>query len=131
MLITHDMGAVAEMAGRVLVMYAGRVIEQGRSEQLLSAPGHPYTRGLLDCLPQLGSSAASAAQPPPPPAATPGAASGGRAPRAMGRGAAERPPMFAVSGPRASKPGGCAAPRPGDPEAPGAPHGAVHAHHAA
>ncbi len=58
MLITHDMGAVAEMADRVMVMYAGRVIEQGTTEQVLSEPGHPYTRGLIDCLPELGSSAA-------------------------------------------------------------------------
>ncbi|MGR4868571.1 ABC transporter ATP-binding protein [Variovorax sp. LARHSF232] len=56
LLITHDMGAVAEMADRVMVMYAGRVIEQGSCEQVLGAPGHPYTRGLIDCLPELGSS---------------------------------------------------------------------------
>ena len=56
LLITHDMGAVAEMADRVIVMYAGRVIEQGTAEQVLSEPGHPYTRGLIDCLPELGAS---------------------------------------------------------------------------
>ncbi len=56
LLITHDMGAVAEMADRVMVMYAGRVIEQGTTEQVLGRPGHPYTRGLIDCLPELGSS---------------------------------------------------------------------------
>ncbi len=55
-MITHDMGAVAEMADRVMVMYAGRVIEQGTAEQVLSHPGHPYTQGLIDCLPELGSS---------------------------------------------------------------------------
>ncbi len=55
-LITHDMGAVAEMADRVMVMYAGRVIEQGSCGQVLSAPAHPYTRGLIACLPELGSS---------------------------------------------------------------------------
>lgn len=59
MLITHDMGAVAEMADRVMVMYAGRVIEQGSAAQVLSQPGHPYTRGLIDCLPELGSSVAA------------------------------------------------------------------------
>ena len=57
LLITHDMGAVAEMADRVMVMYAGRVIEQGTTEQVLGHPGHPYTRGLIECLPELGSSA--------------------------------------------------------------------------
>ncbi|MBU6223472.1 MAG: ABC transporter ATP-binding protein [Burkholderiales bacterium] len=56
MLITHDMGVVAEMADRVIVMYAGRVIEQGRTELVLKAPAHPYTRGLIACLPELGSS---------------------------------------------------------------------------
>jgi peptide/nickel transport system ATP-binding protein len=57
LLITHDMGAVAEMADRVMVMYAGRVIEQGTTAQVLGMPGHPYTKGLIDCLPELGSSA--------------------------------------------------------------------------
>ena len=56
LLITHDMGAVAEMADRVMVMYAGRVIEQGSAGQVLSQPAHPYTRGLIECLPELGSS---------------------------------------------------------------------------
>ena len=59
LLITHDMGAVAEMADRVMVMYAGRVIEQGTAAQVLGQPGHPYTQGLIDCLPELGSSAAA------------------------------------------------------------------------
>ncbi|MGI9026424.1 MAG: ABC transporter ATP-binding protein [Burkholderiaceae bacterium] len=54
--ITHDMGVVAEMADRVMVMYAGRVIEHGTAKQVLSHPGHPYTQGLIDCLPELGSS---------------------------------------------------------------------------
>lgn len=57
--ITHDMGAVAEMADRVMVMYAGRVIEQGTTAQVLASPAHPYTRGLIDCLPELGSSLTS------------------------------------------------------------------------
>jgi peptide/nickel transport system ATP-binding protein len=55
-LITHDMGAVAEMADRVIVMYAGRVIEQGTTAEVLQSPQHPYTRGLIACLPELGSS---------------------------------------------------------------------------
>ncbi|MFT4267265.1 MAG: ABC transporter ATP-binding protein [Xenophilus sp.] len=57
-LITHDMGAVAEMADRVIVMYAGRIIEQGTTAQVLEAPQHPYTQGLIACLPELGSSQA-------------------------------------------------------------------------
>ena len=55
-MITHDMGVVAEMADRVMVMYAGRVIEQGTAAQVLGSPRHPYTQGLIECLPDLGSS---------------------------------------------------------------------------
>ena len=58
LLITHDMGAVAEMADRVMVMYAGRVVEQGTAAEVLASPGHPYTQGLIECLPELGSSLA-------------------------------------------------------------------------
>src|SRR6202044_1531466 len=47
MLITHDLGVVAEMADRVVVMYAGRKVEQGPVEELFANPGHPYTLGLL------------------------------------------------------------------------------------
>ena len=53
-LITHDMGAVAEMADRVMVMYAGRVIEEGLVDEVLHQPRHPYTQGLIACLPELG-----------------------------------------------------------------------------
>lgn len=55
-LITHDMGTVAEMADRVIVMYAGRIIEQGTMDDVLRQPSHPYTQGLIACLPELGSS---------------------------------------------------------------------------
>ncbi|MGB6009264.1 ABC transporter ATP-binding protein [Castellaniella sp.] len=52
-MITHDMGAVAEMSDRVVVMYGGRVIEDGVTDEILSAPRHPYTKGLIACLPEL------------------------------------------------------------------------------
>jgi peptide/nickel transport system ATP-binding protein len=52
LLITHDLGIVAQSAQRVLVMYAGRVVEQAGVEQLFGNPLHPYTRGLLNSLPQ-------------------------------------------------------------------------------
>jgi peptide/nickel transport system ATP-binding protein len=51
LLITHDLGVVADIADRVVVMYAGRVIEQARVVALFSHPTHPYTRGLLDAVP--------------------------------------------------------------------------------
>jgi peptide/nickel transport system ATP-binding protein len=50
-LITHDLGVVARMADRVIVMYAGQVVETGTAEEVFTAPMHPYTRGLLDCIP--------------------------------------------------------------------------------
>ena len=53
LLITHDMGAVSEMADRVVVMYGGRVVEQGSVGQILAQPRHPYTQGLIACLPEL------------------------------------------------------------------------------
>jgi peptide/nickel transport system ATP-binding protein len=50
-LITHDMGAIAEMTDRVAVMYAGRVIEEGSVAEVLEHPLHPYTQGLIACAP--------------------------------------------------------------------------------
>ena len=52
-LITHDMGAVAEMAERMIVMYAGRKVEDGPVEQIIEHPRHPYTKGLISCVPHL------------------------------------------------------------------------------
>jgi peptide/nickel transport system ATP-binding protein len=57
MLITHDLGVVAEMAERVVVMYAGRKVEEAPVEELFARPLHPYTRGLLGSMPRLGASA--------------------------------------------------------------------------
>ena len=56
MLITHDLGVVAEMAERVIVMYAGRKVEEAKARDLFARPLHPYTRGLLGAVPRLGSS---------------------------------------------------------------------------
>ena len=52
-LITHDMGAVAEMAERMIVMYAGRKAEEGPVEQIIERPRHPYTKGLIACVPHI------------------------------------------------------------------------------
>lgn len=53
LLITHDMGVVWEMCDRVLVMYASRIVEEGRMEDIFSAPSHPYTFSLLKSIPSL------------------------------------------------------------------------------
>ncbi|MFL4994984.1 MAG: ABC transporter ATP-binding protein [Microvirga sp.] len=52
-LITHDLGVVADVADRIAVMYAGRIMEQADAFQLYAQPGHPYTKGLLDSIPRL------------------------------------------------------------------------------
>ena len=64
MLITHDLGAVAEMADEVAVLYAGKCVESGPVREILGNPSHPYTRGLMACTPRLrlGAAAASAAE---------------------------------------------------------------------
>ncbi|MFM7375210.1 MAG: ABC transporter ATP-binding protein [Chthoniobacterales bacterium] len=54
-LITHNFGIVSGFASRVLVMYHGKIVEQGPTAEVLRAPKHPYTRALIDCIPQLGS----------------------------------------------------------------------------
>lgn len=51
--ITHDLGVVAEMADRVVVMYAGKIVEEGRVEEIFNNPKHPYTKGLLKSIPRL------------------------------------------------------------------------------
>ena len=53
MIITHNMGVIAETADRVLVMYAGRVIEEAPVARVFDHPIHPYTRGLLECVPSI------------------------------------------------------------------------------
>ena len=54
LLITHDLGVVSEICTRVLVMYAGQIVEEALIDRLFSAPAHPYTEGLLRSMPRLG-----------------------------------------------------------------------------
>jgi len=54
MLITHDMGVVAELADDVVVMYMGNVVESGTLEEIFKSPAHPYTKALLKSIPVLG-----------------------------------------------------------------------------
>jgi peptide/nickel transport system ATP-binding protein len=62
MLITHDLGVVAEMAQRVVVMYAGRKVEEARVDDIFARPRHPYTRGLLNSMPKLGAAKSARAR---------------------------------------------------------------------
>jgi peptide/nickel transport system ATP-binding protein len=106
------MGAVAEMADRVVVMYAGRVVEEGLCDQVLGQPGHPYTRGLIDCLPELGSSQQSERQAlaeiagmvPSIWELDAGCAFRARCPQALERCAHALPPMFALPDSSAAAP---------------------------
>jgi peptide/nickel transport system ATP-binding protein len=52
--VTHDLGVVAQIADRVVVLYAGKVMERGDVEEIFASPAHPYTRALLQCLPGRG-----------------------------------------------------------------------------
>ena len=58
-LITHDLGVVARMSDRVMVVYAGQAVETGTSEEVFDQPLHPYTQGLLGCIPVPGQSSGS------------------------------------------------------------------------
>jgi len=102
-LITHDMGAVAEMADRVMVMYGGRVVEQGTTREVLDRPRHPYTQGLIACLPRLEAHAEDPAPLPEIPGVVPsiwelgaGCPFHSRCPRAVDRCREEMPPMTAL-----------------------------------
>jgi len=52
-LITHNLGLVAEIADRIAVMYGGRIMEIGSAEDIFARPLHPYTQGLIDCVPNI------------------------------------------------------------------------------
>jgi oligopeptide/dipeptide ABC transporter ATP-binding protein len=52
-LVTHDLGLAAEFCQEIAVMYAGRIVERGPTDPLIEDPKHPYTQGLLDCIPRI------------------------------------------------------------------------------
>ena len=54
LLITHDLGVIDHFCEQTVIMYAGRIVEWGQTRDVLSTPKHPYTQGLLECLPRLG-----------------------------------------------------------------------------
>jgi oligopeptide/dipeptide ABC transporter ATP-binding protein len=61
-MITHDLGVIAEISKRVVVMYAGKVVEEGSTQAIFEDPKHPYTRGLLRSIPKLGERASHGRQ---------------------------------------------------------------------
>jgi len=106
MLITHDMGVIAETAQRVAVMYAGRVVEIGPVRDVIHSPQHPYTVGLMGSIPRLGSQAKRLVQidgaMPRLNAIPPGCAFNPRCPRRFERCVAERPHLLSAGTSRAA-----------------------------
>ena len=101
--ISHDISVVRHMAGDVLVMYAGRVAEQGEAGRVLGEPRHPYTRMLLASTPFVDPARRKEAgvvrgEPPSPLSPQPGCAFAGRCPHARDRCRAERPALRPVDG---------------------------------
>jgi peptide/nickel transport system ATP-binding protein len=98
MLITHDMGVIAETAQRVAVMYAGRIVEVGPVREVIHAPRHPYTVGLMGSIPRIGSQRTRLTQiegaMPRLNAIPPGCAFHPRCPRRFARCLAERPELL-------------------------------------
>lgn len=100
--ITHDLGVVSEVCDRVVVMYAGRVVETGRTREVLDRPQHPYTQGLLASLESRGSTARRLSfipgQVPPPAQWGEGCRFADRCPQVMARCRAHRPPEVSRGG---------------------------------
>jgi peptide/nickel transport system ATP-binding protein len=104
MLVTHDMGVIAETADRVAVMYAGRVAEIGPVRDVIKAPKHPYTVGLMGSIPKIGGHGERLAQiegsMPRLNAIPPGCAFNPRCPKVFGRCRVDRPDPMPVEGSR-------------------------------
>ncbi|MGW8378726.1 ABC transporter ATP-binding protein [Actinacidiphila sp. SB3-2] len=105
-LITHDLGVVADVADRIAVMYAGRIVEHAPVRELYAAPAHPYTKGLLDSVPRLdrrGQALHAIKGMPPSPLAVPhGCSFHPRCPMARERCRQEEPPLHEVGPGRSS-----------------------------
>ncbi|WP_043265948.1 ABC transporter ATP-binding protein [Streptomyces sp. CT34] len=105
-LITHDLGVVADVADTIAVMYAGRIVETAPVHQLYKAPAHPYTRGLLESVPRLGHKGrelyAIKGLPPSLTAIPPGCAFHPRCPLARDICRTDPPPLYEAGPDRAS-----------------------------
>ncbi|MCS0605894.1 ABC transporter ATP-binding protein [Streptomyces sp. LP11] len=105
-LITHDLGVVADVADRIAVMYAGRIVESAPVHDIYKAPAHPYTRGLLDSIPRLDHKGrelyAIKGLPPDLAAVPPGCAFHPRCPMARDVCRTDVPPLHAVADGRGS-----------------------------
>ncbi|MER5727933.1 ABC transporter ATP-binding protein [Streptomyces sp. NPDC002138] len=105
-LITHDLGVVADVADKIAVMYAGRIVESAPVHEIYKSPAHPYTRGLLDSIPRLDQKGqelyAIKGLPPNLLAIPPGCAFNPRCPMAQSVCRAEVPPLATVAEDRAS-----------------------------
>jgi oligopeptide/dipeptide ABC transporter ATP-binding protein len=106
-MITHDLGVVAETASRVVVMYAGEVVEEAMVTTLFAEAHHPYTEGLLRAMPRVGQERERLATIPgtvPPPTAWPsGCRFHDRCPYAWERCVAEHPPLYQIGGGHVSR----------------------------
>ncbi|MGW0390388.1 ABC transporter ATP-binding protein [Streptomyces sp. NPDC003042] len=100
-LITHDLGVVADVADKIAVMYAGRIVESAPVHQIYKAPAHPYTRGLLDSIPRLDQKGqelyAIKGLPPNLTAIPPGCAFNPRCPMARDVCRTDVPPLYEVT----------------------------------
>ena len=102
MIISHDLSVLADVCDRVLVMYAGRVVESGTAEQVFSDPLHPYAHALSDAFPRIGdplaryAPAGLAGDPPDPRDLPPGCPFAPRCPRAVDACADAEPPLLEV-----------------------------------
>jgi peptide/nickel transport system ATP-binding protein len=107
LLITHDLGVVAENCSRVIVMYAGEVVEEATTAELFARAHHPYTEGLLGAMPRVGREAERLATIPgtvPPPTAWPaGCRFRDRCPYSWERCAEEHPPLYQLGGGHTSR----------------------------
>jgi oligopeptide transport system ATP-binding protein len=105
LLITHDLGVVTEVADRLAVMYAGRIVEQGDADTILGHPAHPYTEALLQSVPRIehrGGELRTIPGAPPNPAAVPaGCPFHPRCHRVVGQCSSIRPELVAIDATRA------------------------------